>query len=70
MLSPREMEVLQFLARGFRNREIAKALVISRLDDEGSRSRTLFEKMGVRTRTRGSSARLDLFEKRASELGS
>jgi ATP/maltotriose-dependent transcriptional regulator MalT len=59
ILSPREMEVLQLLARGFRNREIAKALVIS---DSTTKVhvRHILEKMGVRTRTEAV-ARLDLF---------
>jgi len=50
LLSPREMEVLQLLARGFRNREIAKALVIS---DSTTKVhvRHILEKMGARTRT-------------------
>lgn len=50
ILSPRENEVLELLARGFRNREIAKALVIS---DSTTKVhvRHILEKMGVRTRT-------------------
>jgi DNA-binding NarL/FixJ family response regulator len=60
ILSPREMEVLQLLARGFRNREIAKALVIS---DSTTKVhvRHILEKMGVRTRTEAV-ARLGLFQ--------
>jgi DNA-binding NarL/FixJ family response regulator len=54
------MEVLQLLARGFRNREIAKALVIS---DSTTKVhvRHILEKMGVRTRTEAV-ARLGLFQ--------
>jgi ATP/maltotriose-dependent transcriptional regulator MalT len=62
ILSPREMEVLQLVARGFRNREIAKALVIS---DSTTKVhvRHILEKMGVRTRAEAV-ARLALFERR------
>jgi LuxR family transcriptional regulator, maltose regulon positive regulatory protein len=64
ILSPREMEVLQLLARGLRNREIAKALVIS---DSTTKVhvRHVLEKMGVRTRTEAV-ARLDLFGERGT----
>jgi DNA-binding NarL/FixJ family response regulator len=64
ILSPREMEVLQLLARGLRNREIAKALVIS---DSTTKVhvRHVLEKMGVRTRTEAV-ARLDLFGERGA----
>jgi DNA-binding NarL/FixJ family response regulator len=64
ILSPREMEVLQLLARGFRNREIAKALVISNSTTK-VHVRHVFEKMGVRTRTEAV-ARLDLFGERGT----
>jgi DNA-binding NarL/FixJ family response regulator len=59
LLSPRELEVLELLARGFRNREIAKALVIS---DSTTKVhvRHILEKLGVRTRTQAV-ARLELF---------
>ena len=62
ILSPREMEVLQLVARGFRNREIAKALVIS---DSTTKVhvRHILEKMGVRTRAEAV-ARLGLFQPR------
>lgn len=50
VLSPREMEVFALLARGMRNREISKALVIS---DSTTKVhvRHVFEKLGVRSRT-------------------
>jgi DNA-binding NarL/FixJ family response regulator len=64
ILSPREMEVLQLLARGFRNRDIAKALVISNSTTK-VHVRHVFEKMGVRTRTEAV-ARLDLFGERGT----
>jgi LuxR family maltose regulon positive regulatory protein len=59
LLSPREMEVLELLARGFRNRDIARALVIS---DSTTKVhvRHILEKLGVRTRTQAV-ARLELF---------
>jgi len=59
VLSPREMEVLELLARGFRNRDIARALVIS---DSTTKVhvRHILEKLGVRTRTQAVS-RLELF---------
>jgi DNA-binding NarL/FixJ family response regulator len=59
VLSPRELEVLELLARGFRNRDIARALVIS---DSTTKIhvRHILEKLGVRTRTQAV-ARLELF---------
>jgi DNA-binding NarL/FixJ family response regulator len=59
VLSPREMEVLELLARGFRNRDVARALVIS---DSTTKVhvRHILEKLGVRTRTEAV-ARLELF---------
>jgi ATP/maltotriose-dependent transcriptional regulator MalT len=59
VLTPREMEVLELLARGFRNRDIARALVIS---DSTTKVhvRHILEKLGVRTRTQAV-ARLELF---------
>jgi DNA-binding NarL/FixJ family response regulator len=59
LLSPRELEVLELLARGFRNRDIARALVIS---DSTTKVhvRHILEKLGVRTRTEAV-ARLELF---------
>jgi LuxR family maltose regulon positive regulatory protein len=59
ILSPRELEVLGLLARGFRNRDIAKALVISESTTK-VHVRHILEKLGVRTRTEAAS-RLDLF---------
>jgi ATP/maltotriose-dependent transcriptional regulator MalT len=65
LLSPREMEVLQLLARGLRNKEIAAALVIS---DSTTKVhvRHILEKMGARTRTEAV-ARYQLFEPRESD---
>jgi DNA-binding NarL/FixJ family response regulator len=59
LLSPRELEVLELIARGFRNRDVAKALVIS---DSTTKVhvRHILEKLGVRTRTEAV-ARLELF---------
>jgi ATP/maltotriose-dependent transcriptional regulator MalT len=50
ILSPREVEVLELLKRGFRNRDISNALVIS---DSTTKAhvRHVLEKLGVRTRT-------------------
>jgi two-component system nitrate/nitrite response regulator NarL len=53
------LEVLGLLARGFRNRDIAKALVISESTTK-VHVRHILEKLGVRTRTEAAS-RLDLF---------
>ena len=50
ILSPRELEVLGLMARGFRNRDIAKALVISESTVK-VHVRHILEKLGVRTRT-------------------
>jgi DNA-binding CsgD family transcriptional regulator len=49
VLSPRELEVLQLVAQGFRNREIAHALVISESTAK-VHVRHVLEKLGVRTR--------------------
>jgi ATP/maltotriose-dependent transcriptional regulator MalT len=59
ILSPRELEVLGLLARGFRNRDIARALVISESTTK-VHVRHILEKLGVRTRTEAAS-RLGLF---------
>jgi ATP/maltotriose-dependent transcriptional regulator MalT len=59
ILSPRELEVLGLLARGFRNRDIAKALVIAESTTK-VHVRHILEKLGVRTRTEAASRR-DLF---------
>src|SRR6478672_3150341 len=50
VLSPRELEVLELLARGFRNSDVAKALVISPSTTK-VHVRHILEKLGVRTRT-------------------
>jgi DNA-binding NarL/FixJ family response regulator len=49
LLSPRELEVLGLMARGYRNQEIATALVLS-LSTVKVHVRHIFEKLGVRTR--------------------
>ena len=50
LLSPRELEVLGLIARGYRNQEIANALVLS-LSTVKVHVRHIFEKLGVRTRS-------------------
>ncbi|MGZ4333291.1 MAG: response regulator transcription factor [Gaiellaceae bacterium] len=50
LLSPREFEVLGLLARGYRNQDIADALVVS-LSTVKVHVRHIFEKLGVRTRS-------------------
>jgi LuxR family transcriptional regulator, maltose regulon positive regulatory protein len=50
VLSPRELEVLELMARGFRNRDISRALVISESTTK-VHVRHILEKLGVRTRT-------------------
>ena len=50
LLSPREYEVLGLMARGYRNQEIANALVLS-LSTVKVHVRHIFEKLGVRTRS-------------------
>jgi DNA-binding CsgD family transcriptional regulator len=50
LLSPRELEVLGLMARGYRNHEIAAALVLS-LSTVKVHVRHIFEKLGVRTRS-------------------
>jgi LuxR family maltose regulon positive regulatory protein len=49
ILTPREMEVLNLIARGMRNAEIARALFISASTTK-VHIRHIFEKLGVRTR--------------------
>ena len=49
LLAPREREVIELIAQGFRNREIANALVISESTTK-VHVRHVFEKLGVRTR--------------------
>jgi len=60
VLSPRELEVLGLIARGLRNRDIARALVISESTTK-VHVRHILEKLGVRTRTQAV-ARLEMFE--------
>jgi ATP/maltotriose-dependent transcriptional regulator MalT len=50
LLSPRELEVLGLIARGYRNHEIAAALVLS-LSTVKVHVRHIFEKLGVRSRS-------------------
>jgi len=59
LLSPREMEVLGLIARGYRNREISRALFIA---DSTTKVhvRHVLEKLGVRTRAEAV-ARLEMF---------
>ena len=49
VLTPRELEVLELIARGMRNREIASALFISQSTAK-VHVRHVLEKLGVRTR--------------------
>ena len=49
LLTPRELEVLELIARGMRNREIASALFISQSTAK-VHVRHVLEKLGVRTR--------------------
>jgi len=50
LLTPRESEVMGLIARGMKNRDIAKALYISQSTAK-VHVRHVFEKLGVRTRT-------------------
>jgi DNA-binding NarL/FixJ family response regulator len=50
LLTPREAEVLELMAEGYRNREIAEAFVISQSTVK-IHVRHVLEKLGVRTRT-------------------
>jgi ATP/maltotriose-dependent transcriptional regulator MalT len=50
LLSPRELEVLGLIARGYRNQDIAGALVLS-LSTVKVHVRHIFEKLGVRSRS-------------------
>lgn len=49
MLTPRELEVMGFIIRGFTNRQIAEALFISTRTVEGHRA-SLFCKLGLKNR--------------------
>lgn len=48
-LTPRELEVMRYIVRGYTNREIAEALVISTRTVEGHRA-SLFGKLGLKNR--------------------
>ena len=48
-LTPREVEVMGYIIRGFTNRQIAEALYISMRTVEGHRA-SLFSKLGLKTR--------------------
>ena len=50
LMTPREAEVLELMAQGFRNREIAAAFVISEATVK-IHVRHVLEKLGVKTRT-------------------
>ncbi len=65
LLTPREQEVIGLMARGFRNREIANALVISESTTK-VHVRHVLEKLGVRTRAEAIT-RFDLFSAQADE---
>jgi DNA-binding NarL/FixJ family response regulator len=60
ILSPREYEVLGLIARGFKNRDISRALYIA---DSTTKVhvRHILEKLGVRTRAEAA-ARLQMFD--------
>lgn len=65
VLTPRELEVLGLIARGFRNRQIAKALFIAESTTK-VHIRHVFEKLGVRTRAEAV-ARYEMFAKADDE---
>jgi DNA-binding CsgD family transcriptional regulator len=48
-LTPRESEILKFMAAGYRNSEIAEKAFIS-LDTVKAHGKHIFEKLGVKTR--------------------
>ena len=50
VLTPRETDILQLVARGLSNREIAEAIALSRLTIE-SHTRNIYRKLAVRSRT-------------------
>ena len=62
VLSPREMEVLGLIARGYRNNDIAKALFIAQSTTK-VHVRHILEKLGVRTRSEAV-ARFQMFSER------
>lgn len=61
ILSPREFEVLELLARGFRNKDVAQALIISPSTTK-VHVRHILEKLGVRSRSEAV-ARLQMFNR-------
>jgi len=60
VLSPRELEVLGLIARGYRNRDISEALFIAESTTK-IHIRHIFEKLGVRTRSEAV-ARFKMFD--------
>ena len=58
-LSPREIEVLQCLASGQTNRQIAEGMVVS-LNTVKAHTRRLYEKLGVSNRTQAVARARDL----------
>jgi DNA-binding CsgD family transcriptional regulator/tetratricopeptide (TPR) repeat protein len=61
ILSPREYEVLELIARGYKNREISRALYIAESTTK-VHVRHVLEKLGVRTRAEAA-ARWQMFER-------
>jgi LuxR family maltose regulon positive regulatory protein len=65
-LTPRELEVLQLVHQGYRNREIAKALFITDVTVK-VHLRHIYEKLGVRSRTEAVVRAASLIERRAED---